>query len=101
METTMKLLPAARPAITHHVKCWPEPYEATDRGEKTHEVRVFDRDYRVGDSLMLEKWDPYTEQYLGPRRLVEITHITKPGTFALPRNTGVLSVRRAEGDHLL
>lgn len=94
-------LPAPRPAVTHHVKSWPEPYEAVDRGEKTHEVRTFDRDYRLGDSMMLEKWDPVTEQYLGPKRLVEITHITWPGTFSLPLNTGVLSIRRSEGDELL
>lgn len=101
MQTNVLLLPAARPAITHHLKSWPEHYEAVDRGEKTHEVRVFDRDFRVGDSLMLQKWDPHVERYMGPCRLVDITHITKPGTFSLPRNTGVLSIRRAEGDHLL
>lgn len=97
----LKLLARPRPAITHKVKTWPVQYDAVDVGEKLHEVRTFDRDYQVGDSLMLEKWDPLNNVYLGPRRLVDITHITWPGTWGLPMNIGVLSVRRAEGDELI
>jgi site-specific DNA-cytosine methylase len=43
---------------THELKTWPSYFEAILRGEKRHECRLNDRDFAVGDVLVLREWDP-------------------------------------------
>ena len=50
---------------THELKTWPEPFADLVSGRKTFELRVFDRDFKVGDKLCLREWDPATETYSG------------------------------------
>lgn len=66
-----------RPSVEHKVKSWPHLYEPTLSGAKTHELRrVTDRDYRVGDTLRLQEFDPATQRYSGRELTVRITYIT-------------------------
>jgi Domain of unknown function (DUF3850) len=66
-----------RPSVEHRVKSWPHLFEATALGVKTHELRrVNDRDYRVGDTLRLQEFDPVTQRYSGRELTVRITYIT-------------------------
>lgn len=37
----------------HKLKCWPTYFDAVKRGEKPFEVRKNDRDFQVGDTVML------------------------------------------------
>jgi hypothetical protein len=67
----------ARGPIEHKVKSWPQFFEATRSGTKTHEVRrLADRDYRVGDRLRLQEYDPSTKTYSGRELVVQITYMT-------------------------
>jgi hypothetical protein len=67
----------ARPGIEHRVKSWPTIFEATLAGTKTHDVRrLSDRDYRVGDTLILMEFDPQGKKYTGRELRVRITYIT-------------------------
>lgn len=43
---------------THNLKIWPEYLEQVKSGIKTFEVRKNDRDFKVGDSLILRAFDP-------------------------------------------
>lgn len=43
---------------THELKCWPEFFRAVKSGEKTAEVRYNDRDYQVGDLILLRIYYP-------------------------------------------
>ena len=43
---------------THELKTWPSFFEAVLSGDKTFEVRRNDRDFAVGDKLVLLEWDP-------------------------------------------
>lgn len=43
---------------THHLKTWPEYFEAIIDGSKNFEVRKNDRDYKVGDVLELHEFKP-------------------------------------------
>jgi len=62
---------------THELKSWPEFFEPTLRGEKTHDVRRSDdRHFAVGDRLRLREFDPRTERYSGRECIVEVTYIT-------------------------
>lgn len=48
-----------RDPIAHDLKCWPGPFEAIVDRVKTFEVRkVADRDFQVGDTLLLKEWAP-------------------------------------------
>lgn len=64
--------PPQRKPIAHHVKCWPEFFQATVDGLKTFEFRKNDRDYRIGDFMMLHEWSPKTEAYTGNKLSVRI-----------------------------
>jgi hypothetical protein len=67
----------ARGPIEHKVRSWPQFFEAMLSGAKTHEVRrLTDRDYRVGDRLRLQEYDPVTETYSGRELVVQITYMT-------------------------
>jgi len=61
--------------MTHTLKTWPEYFEAVIKGDKTFEVRRFDRPFKVGDKLILQEWDNEKEQYTGREHAVIITYI--------------------------
>ncbi len=48
---------------THELKTFPSNLDAIISGIKTFEVRLYDRDYRVGDVLVLKEW--WNDVYLG------------------------------------
>lgn len=41
----------------HNLKCWPEYFEAVWFERKTFEIRINDRDFKVGDMLKLEEYN--------------------------------------------
>jgi Domain of unknown function (DUF3850) len=68
---------AERGPVEHRVKSWPHLFASTLSGEKKHELRrILDRDYQVGDFLLLQEFDPATEHYSGRELRVKITYIT-------------------------
>jgi hypothetical protein len=42
----------------HYLKTWPVCFESVKRGHKTFEIRKDDREFDVGDTLILQCWDP-------------------------------------------
>jgi len=50
---------------THDLKTWPRFFDAVASGAKPFEIRANDRDYRVGDRLILREFDPATGEYSG------------------------------------
>lgn len=48
---------------THYLKCWPIFFFEVASGMKTFEIRKNDRDFRVGDIIVLQYWDPLTKDY--------------------------------------
>ena len=46
--------------MQHNLKIFPQYFEAIKYGEKTFEVRKKDRNYQVGDYLILQEWDGMT-----------------------------------------
>ena len=46
--------------MTHELKILPKYFEPVVYDKKTFEIRKNDRDYHVGDKLILREWDPET-----------------------------------------
>ena len=79
---------------THYLKVWTKQFDAVRRGAKTHEVRKGDRDYRAGDIVILREFDPNERRYTGKCIETQITFITRGGTFGIPEDICVMSIRR-------
>lgn len=60
--------------IDHKLKILPEYYIAVSDGRKTFEIRKNDRDFQVGDIVMLQEYDE--SGFRGRNILVEIVYIT-------------------------
>jgi ASC-1-like (ASCH) protein len=62
--------------MTHGLKTWPEHFQKVKSGEKTFEIRKNDRDFKVGDDIILFEFDPIAEQYTQSFELFKtVTHI--------------------------
>lgn len=72
------------PTRVHDLKVWPENFDALVSGSKPYEVRRDDRDFQVGDSLLLREWRPldglaalFDDGYTGRVVKATITHLTR------------------------
>lgn len=79
-------------ATTHHLKCWKDSFQATKAGKKGHEYRQDDRDYQVGDRIILEEWDEKTEDYTDETLEKIITYITRGPDFGVLEGFCVMTV---------
>lgn len=77
---------------THKLKTYPEYFEGLYYGIKTFEVRREDRDYEVGDTLVLEEYEPNHSCYTGRSVVREISHILRDTRF-VPPGYCILSLR--------
>ncbi|MBF0553671.1 MAG: DUF3850 domain-containing protein [Nitrospirae bacterium] len=60
---------------THELKCWPVFYQAILDKSKLFEIRKNDRDFHVGDLLLLKEYEPVSEQYTGRETIKAISYI--------------------------
>jgi hypothetical protein len=74
----------------HHLKSHPEYYSLVKEGIKPWELRKNDRDFREGDKIVLEEWDPkkaegrrLADGYTGRSIDGVITHVVGAGSAAL------------------
>ncbi len=58
-------------------KIWPEYFESVSSGKKKFELRLNDFEANEGDTLLLEEWDPKTQQYTGRMIEKKINYILK------------------------
>lgn len=89
-ENTVRVV--SRGVVEHELKCWPGPFAGLVSQEKKHEVRANDRDYRVGDVLILREWHPFECRYTGRKETRLVTWISKGPDWGLPVGVVVMSV---------
>lgn len=75
------------------LKTWPEYFEPLLSDDKTFEARVDDRDFAVGDLLILREWDP-AKGYTGRRTERRISYILDGDQFGIAKGTVVLALKR-------
>lgn len=105
--------------MTHDLKSWPGSFQAVASGHRKHEIRKADRNFSVGDSLILREWNPavfekamrehategmpeskvkqlkqeaITRAYTGLSLLRKITYISLAGSWGLPADICILSI---------
>jgi ASC-1-like (ASCH) protein len=61
--------------MTHTLKTNPEYFKAIASGDKKFELRKDDRPYQIGDKLILQEYNPETNQYTGQEQKFSISYI--------------------------
>lgn len=90
----------------HHIcRSWSHLFQPILDGVKTHDLRIDDRNYQVGDTILLREYDIAQGAYTGREVTVEITYITGRGegqcpcafsSAVLQRDYVILSIRKVD-----
>ena len=87
----------------HNVKSWVPFFQLLKSGAKKHDMRdMKDRNYKVGDILILEEYNPFIGEYTGDAMKMKITYITSRDTpcafssSALDRDYCILSLEKID-----
>jgi len=59
----------------HQLKSWPEFFGPLLDGSKNFELRKNDRDYRVGDHLLLQEYEPRDQRFTGRELAKRVTYV--------------------------
>jgi len=91
--------------IDHRIKSWPQFFQPMIDGLKKHDMRnMKDRDYKVGQVLLLQEFDPFGGGYTGREAMFRVTYITSNDTpcalssAALEDGFAILSLERLSAD---
>lgn len=76
----------------HNLKTHPEYFHEVFMGHKTFEVRKNDRDFKVGDILILEEWNPETSSYTGKSLARRVDYILNGGDFGISEGYIIMSI---------
>ncbi|MGR3221326.1 MAG: DUF3850 domain-containing protein [Candidatus Anammoxibacter sp.] len=86
--------------MVHELKIYPMYFREVKSGAKPFEVRKNDRDYKVGDELLLKEFVPVgyyedenKEYYTGEICHRKITYVLKGGDFGIEKGTAVLGLQ--------
>lgn len=88
-----------RAVQTHELKTWPAVFWNTVQRIKTFEYRKNDRDFRLGDRLLLREYDPDRDVYSGQAILVYVSYILYGPDYGIPEGYCVMSVKPVSGAH--
>lgn len=81
---------------THELKTWIEFFEEVIMLRKNFEVRKNDRDFKVGDWLLLNEWDNQRQEYTGSVCLREISYILHGGQFGIEQGFVVMGIKEVQ-----
>lgn len=73
--------------MTHALKTWPEYYREVVNGNKTFELRKDDREFNVGDTVILQEYNPkaLAKKYTGEEMKFKIGFVYKGTEFGLKK----------------
>lgn len=77
----------------HELKTWPEFFSELQAGRKTFEVRLNDRDFRVGDVLALREFDHTKDAFTRKSALIRcVTYVMYGPGFGLTPDYCVMAI---------
>ncbi len=87
----------------HELKIWTKYFDVVQRGDKPFEIRKADRDFTVGDTLVLHEWEPGTQTlgdslgkqgyYTGRRTEKVVVYILPGGQFGIENGYVAMGIR--------
>lgn len=82
----------------HRLKTWSTPFEDVKSGMKTFEIRKNDRDYRIGDVLVLDLYNNLLREYdehTSPL-VCEVQYVMRGGRFGVAEDYVVMAIAPVE-----
>lgn len=76
----------------HDLKVWQVYFEALKNGRKKFELRKMDRDFRVGDFLVLEEYDNENNHYTGRKIQAIIDFMIIGAQFGVEKDYCCMSI---------
>lgn len=71
--------------MSHHdLKIWSVYFDKVKQGKKKAEVRKADRDYQLGDTVLLKEFLPNLNKFTGETQLVRIIDISDLSGVGIP-----------------
>ncbi|MFC0182541.1 protein of unknown function [Pseudarcicella hirudinis] len=80
--------------MTHEIKCEREYFSQTWLRKKPFEVRKDDRNFSVGDELMLREWIAHKQEYTHRVMFAKISYKLEGGQFGIGKDYCVLGLQR-------
>jgi hypothetical protein len=77
---------------THRLKIDPAPFQAVVKGLKPFEYRKNDRDFQVGDLVLLTEWEKGA--FTGKEICETITYILHGGQYGIPEGYCIFSFEK-------
>lgn len=77
--------------MRHELKIHPQYFKAIENGKKYWEIRKNDRNFKVGDIVLLREWD--NTEYSGKEILAEITYMLDDKFAGLAEGYVVFSIK--------
>ena len=82
----------------HRIKTWPNWFRLLFAGKKTADVRINDRNFKEGDTVVFEEWEPNNEQYTGETIRCTISHVLRIDKIPYLGTTGWVMLSLAWND---
>lgn len=74
----------------HELTLWPACFAAVKAGSKPFDVRENDRNFQVGDQLLLREFDPDRQEYTGRSLVRWVSYLLQGGSFGIQPDWCVL-----------
>src|SRR5690242_17435850 len=89
----LKCVVNKQPTMRHELKTWPAFFADLKAGRKTFELRKNDRNFEIGDRLILREYDPERREYTGRKCFRTVTHVLRYApSFGLEVGYAILSI---------
>lgn len=83
--------------MRHYLKTWTQYFDRVLLRDKNFEVRRNNRDYQRGDVIVLQDFDPESQQYSGREIVAEVSYVLLGGQFGIEKGFVVMGLKNIEG----
>lgn len=78
----------------HDLKCEKSIWRSVQSNEKTFEIRYNDRDFQVGDDLLLRAYDAEKPEYTGDWSLVRVGYILTDKQYGMQDGYVIMAIKQ-------